>query len=245
MLEINAISKIYSGIKGDKQALSEVSFQLRPGEIVGLFGENGAGKSTLMKCILGYTEPALGASILLDGEKVKLSDKERFAFATGEHSFFASMTPKEHREFYREQFPRFDKERYAMLMDFFGLPEKERLRGFSTGQKNQFEVIMALSQGADYIFMDEPFAGNDIFNREDFYKVMLGILKPNECLVLSTHLIEEVRNIISRALFLKRGRLIEDCVISELEEEGIDLIDHMKELYSYDRRQALKASEGR
>ena len=65
-----------------------------------------------------------------------------------------------------------------MLMDFFRLPEKRALRGFSTGQKNQFEVILALCQGADYILMDEPFAGNDVFNREDFYRVLLGILEP-------------------------------------------------------------------
>ena len=241
MLEICTISKIYYGMRGAKQALSEVSFTMAPGEIIGLFGENGAGKTTLMKCILGYTQPEAGGAVLLDGKPITLADKERFAFATGEHSFFASMTPEEHRKFYQEQFPKFDPERYELLMDFFGLPKKEKLRGFSTGQKNQFEVIMALSQGTDYIFMDEPFAGNDIFNREDFYKVMLGILKPNECLMLSTHLIEEVKNMISRALFIRRGVLIEDCRISDLEEEGIDLIEHMKELYSYDKRRALKA----
>ena len=54
-------------------------------------------------------------------------------------------------------------------------------------------MILALSQGADYILMDEPFAGNDIFNREDFYKVLLGILEPHETVILSTHLLEECR----------------------------------------------------
>ena len=68
-------------------------------------------------------------------------------------------------------------------MEFFELPRGKALRHFSTGQKNQFEVILALCQGADYIFMDEPFAGNDVFNREDFYKVLLGILEPTETIL--------------------------------------------------------------
>ena len=92
-------------------------------------------------------------------------------------------------------------------MDFFRLPEKRALRGFSTGQKNQFEVILALCQGADYVLMDEPFAGNDVFNREDFYKVLLGILEPTETILLSTHLLEEVQHFISRAVLLRSGRI--------------------------------------
>ena len=64
-------------------------------------------------------------------------------------------------------------------MEFFQLPVQVP-RKLSTGQKNQFEVVLALCQGADYILMDEPFAGNDVFNREDFYKVLLGLLEPTE-----------------------------------------------------------------
>ena len=84
-------------------------------------------------------------------------------------------------------------------MDFFALPMKKAPRTFSTGQKNQFEVALALSQGADYILMDEPFSGSDVFNREDFYKVLLGILDSGETVLLSTHMLEEVDSFISRA----------------------------------------------
>lgn len=92
---------------------------------------------------------------------------------------------------------------------------------------------MALSQGADYIFMDEPFAGNDIFNREDFYKVLLGILEPNETVVLSTHLIEEVSTCIGRAVLLRYGRIAGDVTTDQLEAEGLDLVSYIKQTCRY------------
>ena len=121
------------------------------------------------------------------------------------------------------------------------------LRGFSTGQKNQFEVILALSQGADYILMDEPFAGNDVFNREDFYKVLLGILEPQETVILSTHLLEEVQNFIGRAVLIRQGKIVGDMSMEALEEQGKDLMTYVKETYHYraDRvSQALNSLTG-
>ena len=118
-------------------------------------------------------------------------------------------------------------------MDFFELPMKGAPSKLSTGQKNQFEVVLALSQGADYILMDEPFSGNDVFNREDFYKVLLGILEPNETVLLSTHLLEEVEGFIGRALLIHKGRLAGDVSMSELEETGESLMDYVKRSYGY------------
>ena len=118
-------------------------------------------------------------------------------------------------------------------MEFFELPMKKPLRTFSTGQKNQFEVVLALCQGADYILMDEPFAGNDVFNREDFYKVLLGILEPEETVLLSTHLIEEVEDFIGRAVLLRQGQIVGDVSTLELEESGTNLMSYIKETYDY------------
>ena len=107
------------------------------------------------------------------------------------------------------------------------------LKHFSMGQKNQFEAILALCQGADYILMDEPFAGNDVFNREDFYKVLLGILEPHETVILSTHLIEEVSGFIGRAVLIRHGKVVGDITASELEESGKTLMAYVKEAYNY------------
>lgn len=227
MIELKGVSKKY----GITKAVEDVSFTLPQGQIVGLFGENGAGKTTLMKCILGLL-PYQG-SVTLDGEPITEKNIERLSFATCEHSFFPALTPAAHRDFYAAHFPRFNGKRFQSLMDFFSLPMDKKLRNFSAGMQNQFEVIMSLSQGADYILMDEPFAGNDIFNREDFYKVLLGILTEQETVLLSTHLIEEVKDCISRAVLIREGVIVGDCTADALEESGKDLMTYIKETYHY------------
>ena len=235
MLEIKNLTKTYGG----KTALKDVNITFPRGEIVGLFGENGAGKTTLMKSILGF-HSYLG-EITLDGAPISTKNIAKISFATSEHSFFPNLTPAAHRDFYKEHFPTFSDKRFRGLMDFFDLPMHKALRHFSMGQKNQFEVILALCQGADYILMDEPFAGNDVFNREDFYKVLLGILEPHETVILSTHLIEEVSDFIGRAVLIRHGKVVGDVTTSELEESGNTLMGYIKETYNYRSDRVSKA----
>ena len=227
MIEIKNVSKFY----GSKKALSDVNLTLFKGQLIGLFGENGAGKTTLMKCILNFHK--YQGEITLEGEPITKKNICKLSFATGEHSFFPKMNAKEHKEFYADHFPTFRSKRFQGLMEFFELPMNKPIRSFSAGQKNQFEVILALSQGADFILMDEPFTGNDIFNREDFYKVLVGILEPHETILLSTHLIEEVSGFIDRAILIRKGEIIGDVLCSVLEEEGTNLMDYIKESYHY------------
>ena len=237
MIEIKHVSKSYGRAKN--KALHDVTLSLPRGEIVGLFGENGAGKTTLMKCILGFLK--YDGEITLDGAPITRENIHKLSFATSEHSFFPNLTPKDHLEFYREHFPNVSEKRFNALMEFFELPMKRKVGSFSVGQKNQFEVIMALCQGADYIIMDEPFAGNDVFNREDFYKVLLGILEPNETVILSTHLIEEVSEFIGRAVLIRKGEIVGDVSTLELEERGVTLMDYIKKTYHYRPDRVSKA----
>ncbi|MBR4061026.1 MAG: ABC transporter ATP-binding protein [Lachnospiraceae bacterium] len=241
MLEIKEVNKFYNSRYGWVQALKNVSLQIPRGEIIGLFGENGAGKSTLFQCILGFER--YKGEITLDGEKITHKNIEKLSFATCEHSFFPNLTPGCHADFYALQFPNFRNKRFELLMDFFELPMRKAISSYSTGQKNQFEVVMALSQGADYILMDEPFAGNDIFNREDFYRVLLSILEPNETVVLSTHLIEEVENFVGRAILIKQGQVIGDRSTLELEEQGQTLVSYIKDTYGYRADRVSKVLE--
>ena len=171
--------------------------------------------------------------VLLDGQPINKSNIDRLSFATCEHSFFPQLTAEGHRDFYAAHFPKFNDKRFEALMDFFRLPRGQALSGYSVGMQNQFEVVLALSQGADYILMDEPFAGNDVFNREDFYKVLLGILTERETVILSTHLLEEVKDFISRAILIHEGRIVGDCTVEELEEQGTDLMNYIKNTYNY------------
>ena len=235
MLEIKNLTKTYGG----KTALKDVNITFPHGEIVGLFGENGAGKTTLMKSVLGF-HSYLG-EITLDGAPINAKNIAKISFATSEHSFFPNLSPAAHRDFYKEHFPTFSDKRFKGLMEFFELPMHKALKHFSMGQKNQFEVILALCQGADCILMDEPFAGNDVFNREDFYKVLLGILEPHETVILSTHLIEEVSDFIGRAVLIRQGKVVGDVTTSELEESGNTLMGYIKETYNYRSDRVSKA----
>ena len=225
MLECKHLTKAYPG-KG--RALEDVSFSLPRGEIVGLLGENGAGKTTLLKCLLGLLR--FRGEVTLDGHPLAREDLAKLSFASCEHTFFPSLTP-----------PAFRHNRYAALMDFFALPAHRPVGKLSTGQQNQFEVILALCQGADYILMDEPFAGSDYFNRMDFYKVLLGILEPTETLFLSTHLVEEIAPFLGRAILLHQGKLVANATTADLEEAGTDLVTFCKQTYQYQANRVAKA----
>ena len=227
MIELKNVSKKYK----DKTALSDCSITIPKGQIIGLFGANGAGKTTVMKCIIGYMK--YDGEITLDGEKIDEKNITRLSFATGDHSFFPSITANDHKIFYQMQFPEFNEKRYEALMKFFELPVKKKISEFSLGQQNQFEVVLAMSQGAEYIIMDEPFAGNDVFNREDFYEVLTGIVTKDETIIISTHLIEEIADYIDRAILIRSGRIIDDLSVTEIEESGRTLIEIVKERYDY------------
>ena len=227
MIELRNVSKKYK----DKIALSDCSIQIPRGQIIGLFGANGAGKTTLMKCIMGFL--TFEGEITLDGEKIDRRNISRLSFATGDHSFFPSITADDHKWFYKVQFPLFNEKRYDALMEFFELPTRKRISEFSLGQQNQFEVTLAISQGAEYIFMDEPFAGNDVFNREDFYEVLVSVLDKDETVIISTHLIEEIADYIDRAILIRKSEIIDDLSVAEIESSGRSLIEIVKEKYDY------------
>lgn len=235
MIELRNVSKKYK----DKIALSDCSIQIPRGQIIGLFGANGAGKTTLMKCIMGFL--TFEGEITLDGEKIDRRNISRLSFATGDHSFFPSITADDHKWFYKVQFPLFNEKRYDALMEFFELPTRKRISEFSLGQQNQFEVTLAISQGAEYIFMDEPFAGNDVFNREDFYEVLVSVLDKDETVIISTHLIEEIADYIDRAILIRKSEIIDDMSVAEIESSGRSLIEIVKEKYDYRADRIRKA----
>ncbi|SCJ41547.1 Uncharacterized ABC transporter ATP-binding protein YbhF [uncultured Eubacterium sp.] len=235
MIELKNVSKKYK----DKVALAECNLQIPKGQVIGLFGANGAGKTTLMKCIMGFL--TFEGEITLDGKKIDGSNISRLSFATGDHSFFPSITAEDHRLFYKMQFPLFNEKRYEALMEFFALPTKKKISEFSLGMQNQFEVVLAISQGADYIFMDEPFAGNDVFNREDFYKVLIDVVNKDETVIISTHLIEEIADYIDRAILIRKSEIIDDLSVDDIEKSGRSLIEIVKEKYDYRSDRIRKA----
>lgn len=213
--------------------------EIGPGEIVALLGKNGSGKTTLIKEIFDMKERP-GHEILLDGEPVSYKNLHRLALGSCEHTFFGEFTVEEQREFYEMNFPSFRKDRFKLLTEYFEIPKKWKIKDLSAGEKNQVETVFALCQGADYIFLDEPFANNDMFHRKDFYKLLLGILEEQECLVITTHLVEEVETILSRVILMDKFDPVADISVEEMEETNTDVVSWIKKTLGYDEGKAAE-----
>lgn len=235
MLEITSYKRSFP-VQNDTY-LEKVTLQ--PGEIVALLGKNGSGKTTLLKEILNMNERSKH-KILLDGKKISYKNLHRLALGSCEHSFFGEFTVKEQKEFYEMNFPNFRNDRFKLLTEYFDIPIWRKLKEFSVGEKNQVETVFALCQGADYIFLDEPFANNDLFHRKDFYKLLLGILEETECLVITTHLIEEIEPVISRVLLVDRFDVVADVSMDEIEENNSDVVGWLKKKLDYKEGKAAE-----
>jgi ABC-2 type transport system ATP-binding protein len=204
------------------------SLTINKGEIVGIVGENGSGKTTLLKAIMGICDIANG-EVTIEGRPVT-EQYERMAFITEEGSFLPNMTPMKYGQFLAEFFPRFDRAHYAKLVEYYELPTGRKIKTFSKGQKMKLEICAGLAKRADYLIMDEPFVGNDIFSRSDSLKLMMAGLKGDETVLITTHLIDEIENVIDRAIIIHQGLVKGDVYIDDLRKQGKSLADAMSEV---------------
>lgn len=233
MLQVTGAEKYYN----QTTALHRVDFTLRRGEIVGLFGENGAGKTTLLKALAGLLRLNRG-QVTLDGTAFAQKDYEKLAFITEEGSFFPDYTPRAHGEFYAAMLHKWNAQRYADLLAFFALPEK-KARTFSRGQRAKLEIAVGMSRGADFILMDEPFLGKDLFTRRDFLQLMITMLN-GEGVVIATHLITEIEWLITRAVVLSAGSVAADEPADAFAARGETLTDVIRRACDYDERRVLE-----
>lgn len=193
-------------------ALDDLSLTFKENKIYGLLGRNGAGKSTLLNLITNKLFPTSG-SIVVDGQPVK---ENRAGLSKIYCMSEQSLYPDDCRikNIFRwsgEFYPNFDAEYASQLSDLFQLDVKKKVKGLSTGYSSIYKIIIALSCNAEIILLDEPVLGLDANHRELFYKELIKVYseKPRT-FVLSTHLIEEVANLIENVVIIKDGRLLID-----------------------------------
>lgn len=232
MIEMKFVTKRYAG---GHYGLYWESATIPSGEIVGILGENGSGKTTLLKAIMGIGDIQNG-EIRIDGLPVT-QQYEKMAFITEEGSFLPDLTPYEYGQFLADFYPRFDWVRYNKLLKFFNIERHGQIKKFSKGQKSKLEICAGFSKGAKYILMDEPFLGKDMFTRRDFLKLMVSSLKGDETILLTTHIIDEIENVLDRAIILRYGRVKADFYIDDIREEGRTLADVMAEITGYEKNQ--------
>ncbi|WP_081166015.1 ATP-binding cassette domain-containing protein [Lactococcus garvieae] len=213
-LKIKEVSKIY----GKKNVLDNISINIEPQKIYGLLGNNGAGKSTLLNIINNRIFSTTGQIELL-GEKI--SDNEKYLnklYLMSEDDLYPSKIKinslfKLTEKFYGS----FDWDLAHQMLEEFELDSSKYLNKLSTGYRSITKLIVALCVPCDYIFLDEPVLGLDANHREIFYNFLLETYQDRlRTFVISTHLIEEISNLLERVIILDKGKVIADEDVEDM-----------------------------
>lgn len=218
VITINNISKSFK----DVVALNDFSVTFGENKIYGLLGRNGAGKSTLLNLITNKIFPDSG-EILIDGENVLENDKafSKMFCMSDKNLYPDSFKIKQAFKWTKEFFPDFNTDYANELAKKFQLNTKKRIKGLSTGYNSIFKLIIALSANTPIVLFDEPVLGLDANHRDLFYKELIKNYSENpRTIIISTHLIEEVSNIIEDVVIIKNGKKILDDSVQNVLARG-------------------------
>ena len=235
MIEIKNVSKTYKRMQGLKirkiEALKNVSFNIEKGKITALLGINGVGKSTMLKAIAGLINIDSG-EIRIDGEKINEKVYNKLAFVPDVQSHFSNTTIKETFEFMEIFYSKWNKEKSKEMMDIFKLDEDEIIDNLSKGNIARVKLILGFCQDPEYILLDEPFTGIDLFKREEFIGVIAQYMEENQAIIITTHEIVEIESLVDEVVILDEGQIITSFNAEELRErEGKSILDKMREVY--------------
>lgn len=220
-LEFQNITKTF----GRTRALDGVTLTIEEGRIYGLLGNNGAGKSTLLSILTDRQRPDSG-QVFIDGMPVKNNDEAlRRVFLVGEQNFFPDdMKVKKALGLLPLFYPGFDGDYARDLCRQFGLPLKKKITGLSTGYASIFRLILGLSVNTPYVLFDEPVLGLDAQHRDLFYRLLVEKYAEGQTtFVISTHLIDEVENLIEHTIILREGRVLQNAPTDALMENAYTL----------------------
>ncbi|CZR96993.1 MULTISPECIES: ABC transporter ATP-binding protein [unclassified Clostridioides] len=235
MIEVKNVSKTYKRMQGLKirkiDALKNVSFNIEKGKITALLGINGVGKSTMLKAIAGLINIDSG-EIRIDGEKINEKIYNKLAFVPDVESHFSNTTIKETFEFMEIFYPKWNKEKSKEMMNIFKLDEDEIIDNLSKGNIARVKLILGFCQDPEYILLDEPFTGIDLFKREEFIGVIAQYMEENQAIIITTHEIVEIESLVDEVVILDEGNVITSFNAEELREiEGKSILDKMREVY--------------
>ncbi|MBW9153672.1 ABC transporter ATP-binding protein [Clostridium estertheticum] len=208
------VSKRY----GDTFALDNISLTIEENKIYGLLGRNGAGKTTLLNIINNRIFSDKGV-ISIDGKTLS-NDKNALGniyFMTEQNLYPQAMKVKELFKWSKEFYPKFNMVYALELSKKFELNINKRVKELSTGYASICKIINTMASGAEILMFDEPVLGLEANHRELFYKeLMEGYIEKPKTIILSTHIIEEVSQLIERVIVLKDGKIINDENVEEL-----------------------------
>jgi ABC-2 type transport system ATP-binding protein len=223
VIEVENLTKRYR----DTVAVDDVSFTIEKDVIYGLLGRNGAGKTTVMS-ILTAQNFATSGTVRVFGQQPYENAKvlERMCFVRESQKYPDDATPRHAFRMARLFFPNWDQELADQLIDDFQLPTKKRtIKKLSRGQLSAVGVIIGLASRAEITFFDEPYLGLDAVARQIFYdRLLADYAEHPRTVILSSHLIDEVSNLLGRVLVIDRGRIVMDEETDAVRDRAVNIV---------------------
>ena len=227
MIEVVGVKKKFRR----KKVLENITFNVKKGEITALLGLNGVGKSTLLKIIMGLVKQDKG-EVLFNGEKLNYKTYENIAFVPDVLNTYGDMKIKDAFEYMSMMYEKWDMDKaYEMLKDF-KLTDDLKINKLSKGNIARVKLILGFARHPEYLLLDEPFSGIDIFTREKFIESLIGYMDNNIGILLTTHELKEVENIVDKVVFLSDGNIKIEFYVEEVREnEGLSMVEKIREVY--------------
>lgn len=224
MIHINQISKTFGTKKtGIVQALKNVSFTLRDGEITGLLGVNGAGKSTLLRLIYGLQTPTSGSILIDDIDVQKKPDeaRQRLGVLPDDTGLYKRLTARENIHYFGELQGLSQHEltsntdELITLLNMSSIAER-RADGFSLGERMKTALARAIVHRPQHILLDEPTNGLDVVTTRAVRNMLLTLRDQGRCILFSSHLMHEVGGLCDRVLIIAGGEIVADGSVPEI-----------------------------
>jgi ABC-2 type transport system ATP-binding protein len=214
LIEAHDLSKNY----GKHVALDHVNFTVETGRIVGLIGPNGAGKTTALRAILGLT-PYEGRLRVLDREP--FADRAALmrdaCFIADVAVLPAWLRVDQAIDFVAGVHPRFRRDRARAFLSKTQITGKRRMRELSKGMKTQVHLALTMAIDAKLLVLDEPTLGLDILARRSFFDALVNdYMDESRTILITTHQVEEVENLLTDVIFIDRGRIVLDCSLEDI-----------------------------
>lgn len=216
------VSKSYGAVK----AVDDVSFEIEKGRIMGLIGPNGAGKTTLLKALLGLTDCQGSLSVLgLDPFRQRKELMQNICFIADVAVLPRWIRVNQLLDFLQTIHPRFSRSRAEELLAKTKILPKAKVRELSKGMVTQLHLSIITAIDAKLLVLDEPTIGLDIIFRKEFYSNLLNDYFDEErTIIITTHQVEEIENLLSDVMFINDGRIVLDSRMDDLPEQYVELM---------------------
>ncbi len=211
ILECHELTKKY----GNYFALSNLTLSLERGQIVGLLGPNGSGKTTLIKLINGLLTPT-GGQIMINGLAPCPDTKKIVSYLPDRNFLNEHMRVSQILSYYEDFYDNFSTERASKMLETLEIDRRLRLQDLSKGTLEKVQLVLVMSRAADLYVLDEPIGGVDPAARDYILQTILTNYNENATVLISTHLISDIENILDRVIFLKNGQPALNASVDEI-----------------------------